>query len=566
MIDLNSIIKLLKSYNINSHKYGPTIYQKDNDLGICLELKDSLFGFLTRIFTFDTIDDFDNFLKKYFWVKNNQNYHIELTLDDYETKNPHLKYIYHDKELNYQDMLNIKTIDEPIEVLDIDNTKDIYLENIKELTNYLINLKEAKNENINIKNNLKNEENDLKHTLLENLALYYGKNKQFEKKTISFDLLPNKNDIDLLKTNLQNIQDKNTEDIKTYLESLINLIKEEELDEKNLINIYSTSVYKYNIEILKKQIAFVKNKIETEKNLNIKGSVVHNIDAELKSFLKTNTVPKKIEVFIEENKEEIEKKFQKITNIADATLILTGKTINLKKETPISPETINNREEIINNLNKEFDNLDSNTKAKLIIYNSFYKDICNYLINNNYDQTKLKETFNFDYYYEELTNIIYNENNNHYLVNYFNVLNLRNIDTFINSLIDICKTIENTKFKINDKLKIFSLEDHNIYKAYTINPIYNAKTKVYLSELNNNHEFIYIHNKIEIDEETKEFFTIATKNIYLKGNIEETIDTIKVINYQKTTHKDKKHDIIITTDIVKQKENIFNISNIKGEE
>ena len=566
MIDLNSIIKLLKSYNINSHKYGPTIYQKDNDLGICLELKDSLFGFLTRIFTFDTIDDFDNFLKKYFWVKNNQNYHIELTLDDYETKNPHLKYIYHDKELNYQDMLNIKTIDEPIEVLDIDNTKDIYLENIKELTNYLINLKEAKNENINIKNNLKNEENDLKHTLLENLALYYGKNKQFEKKTISFDLLPNKNDIDLLKTNLQNIQDKNTEDIKTYLESLINLIKEEELDEKNLINIYSTSVYKYNIEILKKQIAFVKNKIETEKNFNIKGSVVHNIDAELKSFLKTNTVPKKIEVFIEENKEEIEKKFQKITNIADATLILTGKTINLKKETPISPETINNREEIINNLNKEFDNLDSNTKAKLIIYNSFYKDICNYLINNNYDQTKLKETFNFDYYYEELTNIIYNENNNHYLVNYFNVLNLKNIDTFINSLIDICKTIENTKFKINDKLKIFSLEDHNIYKAYTINPIYNAKTKVYLSELNNNHEFIYIPNKIEIDEETKEFFTIATKNIYLKGNIEETIDTIKVINYQKTTHKDKKHDIIITTDIVKQKENIFNISNIKGEE
>ncbi len=566
MIDLNSIIKLLKSYNINSHKYGPTIYQKDNDLGICLELKDSLFGFLTRIFTFDTIDDFDNFLKKYFWVKNNQNYHIELTLDDYETKNPHLKYIYHDKELNYQDMLNIKTIDEPIEVLDIDNTKDIYLENIKELTNYLINLKEAKNENINIKNNLKNEENDLKHTLLENLALYYGKNKQFEKKTISFDLLPNKNDIDLLKTNLQNIQDKNTEDIKTYLESLINLIKEEELDEKNLINIYSTSVYKYNIEILKKQIAFVKNKIETEKNFNIKGSVVHNIDAELKSFLKTNTVPKKIEVFIEENKEEIEKKFQKITNIADATLILTGKTINLKKETPISPETINNREEIINNLNKEFDNLDSNTKAKLIIYNSFYKDICNYLINNNYDQTKLKETFNFDYYYEELTNIIYNENNNHYLVNYFNVLNLKNIDTFINSLIDICKTIENTKFKINDKLKIFSLEDYNIYKAYTINPIYNAKTKVYLSELNNNHEFIYIPNKIEIDEETKEFFTIATKNIYLKGNIEETIDTIKVINYQKTTHKDKKHDIIITTDIVKQKENIFNISNIKGEE
>ena len=94
----------------NSNKYGPTVYQNSKDLGICLEIKDSTFGFLTRAFTFQTIDDLDNFLKKYSWYKNNTKYDIELSLDNYETKTPKLIYKYKDKVLDLNDMLNLEEI------------------------------------------------------------------------------------------------------------------------------------------------------------------------------------------------------------------------------------------------------------------------------------------------------------------------------------------------------------------------------------------------------------------------------------------------------------------------
>ena len=100
MLNKKEILNILESYNINSNKYGPTIFENDNSIGICLEIKDSLFGFLTRYFTFNTKTDFEDFLKKYSWHKNNKNkYSITLKLNNYETKTPELEYLYQGKSL-----------------------------------------------------------------------------------------------------------------------------------------------------------------------------------------------------------------------------------------------------------------------------------------------------------------------------------------------------------------------------------------------------------------------------------------------------------------------------------
>ena len=227
MLTKDDILKIFHSYNLNSFNYGPTIYENNHELGICLDLKDSTFSYLTRAFIFNNSIDLDEFLKKYTWYKNNyKTYNVKLSLDNYENKKPQVKYFYQNQELTFNDMLNLNNIIDSNKQNIADNyLKNAYLLNIEALTNYLINLK---NNNYNLKkekNDLKIQENDLKYELLANLTLYYGKERTLAKKAVSLEnIFSSTNDINLLKSNLQNIKTKNLDEIKNYLQTLINLI------------------------------------------------------------------------------------------------------------------------------------------------------------------------------------------------------------------------------------------------------------------------------------------------------------------------------------------------------
>ena len=111
MLDKQELLKILNTYNITSNKYGPTIYEKENKLGICLDIKESTFGYLTRIFTFNDKDTLSEFLTKYSWYKKNKTkYNITLNFDKYNTKEPNIKYLYQNQELSLTDMLNLKEV------------------------------------------------------------------------------------------------------------------------------------------------------------------------------------------------------------------------------------------------------------------------------------------------------------------------------------------------------------------------------------------------------------------------------------------------------------------------
>lgn len=186
MLAKKDALEILKRYNINSGKYEPTIYENNNQIGICLDIKDSLFGFLTRIFTFNEKEELNSFLASFFWYKNNhQKYNIKLTLDKYDTKNPQIIYLFNNEKLTLENMLNMENYLETKEENKAkDHEKEYYLKCVEELTNYLINFKQMK-ENIKLeKNKLKTEENDLKYSLLTELTIYYGKEKPLTKKKL----------------------------------------------------------------------------------------------------------------------------------------------------------------------------------------------------------------------------------------------------------------------------------------------------------------------------------------------------------------------------------------------
>ena len=171
MLVVKDILKVLKSYNIDSTNFGPSIYKSNSDIGLSLEIKDDTFGFLTRYFIFQTKKELEEFLKSFFWYKKNKDkWKISLSLDNYEIPNPKIKYTYNDTELNYNDMINLET---NIANAEKENNEDIernsLMINIEGLTNYLINLKENKYKIRKEKNDLKIKENELKYELLEAL-------------------------------------------------------------------------------------------------------------------------------------------------------------------------------------------------------------------------------------------------------------------------------------------------------------------------------------------------------------------------------------------------------------
>ena len=555
MLAKNECLQILKSYNINSKKFEPTIYEGKNEIGICIDIKDSLFGYLTRIFTFNNKEELNNFLTSFFWYKNNhQKYNITLTLDNYGTKKPNIIYKYKDQSLTLDNMINIENFlkEEELEKKE-EEEKKFYFESVKELTNYLINFKQMK-ENIKLeKNKLKIEENDLKFELLNELTIYYGKERTLNKKEITLDPPPTI-DTTLLLENVKNIEKKSLNEIKDYLKSLINIIKEEELDEKNLINIYSNSVYNYNIDILKKQIDFVKSKINAEKNFNLKGSKLHNIDEELRSFLKTNIAPTKIEVFLSDNKEQISRKFSNI-DLNNACKIITGKHIFIEPPKKNDLITTNSNDHLL----EEFSKLENNKKTNLILYHSIYKPICNYIIDNNYPSIEnIISKFDFHHYYNDLEEIVFNENNNHYLTNYFTNIDFKNLNSYINSIINICKDLESTSFTLQKEITLFASPQNTKYKQLTNKP--NLSSKYLITTKNN---LIFIPYKLIVDWDNLDITLNNENSYYTKDTIIEDIETITLNKYNKKNIE--KNGIIITTDLLLDSEITFSKSHLEGE-
>lgn len=146
MLTINETLEVLQTYNIHSHKYEPTVYQNKNQIGICLDIKDSLFGYLTRAFTFNTKEELNDFLKGFFWYKNNhQKYDIKLTLDSYDTYNPKLIYKYQNSLITLQEMLNINNFLEKEKEENIEEEKKaIYLINIENINKLFNRFKKIK--------------------------------------------------------------------------------------------------------------------------------------------------------------------------------------------------------------------------------------------------------------------------------------------------------------------------------------------------------------------------------------------------------------------------------------
>lgn len=149
-----------------------------------------------------------------------------------------------------------------------------------------------------------------------------------------------------------------------------------------------------------------------------------------------------------------------------------------------------------------------------------------------------------------------NENNNHYLIQYFKEIDFKNINTYINSIVNICKNIESTFFNLPSSIKLFTSEQNNKWKQLTKYPNKNTK---YLVEA---HNIAYLPEKLEIDWNTNEISLINEESYYIKENIIKEEETVTLTKYTKKNIE--KNDIIITTDLILEDEININKSHLEG--
>lgn len=209
-------------------------------------------------------------------------------------------------------------------------------------------------------------------------------------------------------------------------------------------------------------------------------------------------------------------------------------------------------------IEEQLNKLSKTAKNSLILYHSLYKPICNFIIENNYpDINTIKANFDFNHYYHELENIILNENNNHYLIQYFTEMDFKNIDNYINSIINLCKNIEESFFDLPDFIELFASEQNSKWKQLTKYPNNNTKYLVKVANI------AYIPEKLEIDWNNNEITSINEDIYYIKKNIMKEEEIINLAKYNK---KDiEKNGIILTTDLVLEDEIKINKSHLEGE-
>ena len=115
MLNYETIIKILNKYNYTSTSVHPYVYQSENELGLCYSFIDPKYGLLERIALFDKEDQLENFIKKFAWYEaNGKTNNVTMTLANYEDKNPQVIYLRNNRIMADDEMFNLEKYNEQI--------------------------------------------------------------------------------------------------------------------------------------------------------------------------------------------------------------------------------------------------------------------------------------------------------------------------------------------------------------------------------------------------------------------------------------------------------------------
>lgn len=547
------LLKLFNKYGFQSLKKDPFLYAKNEKVGIVYTLKTSYYGALNRIFIPKTKEEAEDFLAKYYWFKKNQNKNlVRVELKEYNTMYTDIKYLRKEKELSKEELLDLKEENHKKEKKE-SKTEAAFLKKIKRTFLILIDVIEEK---INIQNityqnltTLTNEFIEKENELNEKLSEL--KQESFQKKEkITLEPLQTEyqNALDSWKQTIKELNEK--ESIEKSIKELVEFLQSLELDEGLLKNKYELIKLPLEINNMKERIKELNNIPKKKKGIFRKKE---NIQEILEKIDKKNAIDKIVsyEHYKENEELRIKEKYALIPNLDIRTIgdfFIEFDNLKIKEpeinEQEEKKEENATYEETMKQLEINFANRPKEEQEMLLAYEYIIKNV----LTGGEEERKTN--------IQEFINTLENPNNIMIKVKYFKDINLKDLESCINSMKTLEKKVtdlkpDNLLGNINIFWKDNRKREQGLIKASNkrlLAPTQNIGENniTYIGELKKDSKILFIPEEIKKDylsgdtliiQKNRPFFLVDLEKNELE---EENSVIIKVNNYEISKCEEKK--------------------------
>lgn len=543
---LNNAKKLASKYGISFYKFDPFLSFVNNKLGFCTKLKTKDFGYLTRNFVFNNLDEFEQFLKKYSYYKNFLEFKSEIKFDNYLNVSPKIIYDFEEDKL-------LEKENEEIE-------RKLIVYNAKKFIAYISEIYENRLNEIIKHNSLKIELDAKLNEYKKNLHAYYHKPY-----TEASNMLNN-----IFQKYQEKVNDKSrfveslleklegSEDLaqaKLIMRELLSTIKKIEEDDEYYSLIFDTYLFKNKIAVIDKMNEFVIQMLNSENKISY-SELKLELDKLKESIPFNNTKSE----FIEDCVLEVAEKYKGIENIEEYNYFNYLNKLKLdrvERKQKVNKLEVNN----ISVLNDQFNELNNNEKKCLYILFSPFKKIIEYIIEQAINNTLEKADFNEYYeFYLEMVEIIDKVDNTILSKKYFDKIDFSSYQNFVSSLIDVAEIIYGIRMQIKNEETRWACDSKEFLVCYK-EAIKNDNTsKVCLKE---NSFVLYSDKVIKFKNNDRLLLEVVpnTEIIIFRNinNLEKCDTVLKVADYKYSTKK--VEDNIIVDNISCAKTYVYNTYN-----
>ncbi len=573
-------LKILNKYGFYSSNRAPYIYANKDSIGIYFTFISKSFGTLNRVLFFDSLEDLEDAIYEYWWYQNNKNsLQIDVEFDDYETLSPNVSYIYEGCKITKEDMKNISSKKDIL----AGKEEEITSKQLARTSNILINIYKEK---LSFYEKIKDDVETLKEELISLNKKCKKVSKLNEKEIENYDKMLEDNKahqivIDSLERESSVII--GTSRYKEFILKIMDILRNLDVKEYNLQNIYLVNKYSFEIEDLKLKMGVLdeakekKGLFKSKKDLTSKISL---IDEKSKASKMIN-----INLFIDKERKSILSRYESYENIS---LEVLGDYIKefekLDIDLPSKIESLKtsealNYKEVQSNLLVKFEKLSKKEKSACYVATSFLKPCLNVL----YD-LDLKDKLNVTVLINSLVNskkldmfseafrILENFVNTKIRVKYFSVLKLNDLKTFIFSLVGVMDILDTIDLKLdNNFYGYFKVMDEAIISVYLKNIYSIKKDTTYIGEFKPGSPIYYAPVSIvkEIDIMPNDELSIREHpSLFMLKEKVNILDEDKeiVVNYYQKDKCIMKNNAIIVGDTILDKTYKYQNYNITFKE
>ena len=481
---LENAYEIGKKYGFTFNGIGPSLSFLDDKVGICINLLDEDFGYLTRNYTFDNEKDYEEFLKKYsYYIHNKDELNLTLKLKDYKSANPDIIYSF-EKEEEIK-----KTIEYENMQLLLEDIKKY----IKSFVDEISTIKNDMAEKVLIEQDYYNKFNYYNKIMYKAYDSDYDESAKEATKDDLLKISKQIKDFDLKnnrKLSKFNLKTSKLEDLNKLYKEIFEESKSIILSEDNVKVLYDKIKFQSNIFTLDQMIDyFMKNPVaddNTEKALN-----------EIKE--KNKDI-----VSYEDYKADYFKKYAKYDLKEDKDynqLIFKAEPLAYKEYVPEVKPVLNK----IKELEASYSKCNEDTKRCADLLFSPLKDLLLYVIKQAFDKNK-DLVFEVDEYknlYEDLKKCLIRKDNLVFKVKYFKSLKMDDYDNFIKSIVKIAKKICSSYSNLPFDVRLYGLNINDCMISASDSVIKSGDENVLIIDASK--ECYYIYSPLKIKYNKKDY-------------------------------------------------------------